>query len=252
MEVAGLNFRRACNKSMVGQEGRDSRNERRGNENPYEGFDIDPRVLTVDIDPRYIDPVDSHVLPDLLDESTIPKDLVEVDDLMEIGISYMMIDMFEQAIDSFSRIIWFSDDKEVIQEAWVNKGVSHSELEEWDEAIGSFREAIVSDEKGKHRATAENNLAFALWEFGKDEEALEHVEKAIEVDERFAEAWYNRGFFLNERGLFDQALPCLDNAIGLGYRSINVLEEKLRSCDGVGDYEEGGRISEAIESMREK
>ena len=74
---------------MVGQEEDKSWKEERGNENPYEGFDLDPRVLTVDIDPRYVDTVDSHVLPDLLDESTIPKDLVEVDDLMEIGLSYM-------------------------------------------------------------------------------------------------------------------------------------------------------------------
>jgi len=237
---------------MVGRKEDKSWQKKRGNENQYEGFDLDPKVLTVDIDPRYIDPVDSHVLPDLLDESAIPKDLVEVDVLMEIGLSYIMIDKFEQAIDSFSRIIWFTKDKEVLQEAWTNKGMAHSELEEWDEAIGSFKEAIITDEKGKHIATAENNLAFALWEFEKDEEAMEHVERAIEMDERFAEAWYNKGFFLNERGLFDQALYCLNNAIGLGYRSINVLQEKLRSCDGLEDYEEGGRVSEAIELMMEK
>ena len=47
----------------------------------------------------------------------------------------------------------------------------------------------------------------------------------------------------------DQALYCLDNAIGLGYRSINVLQEKLRSCDALGDYEEGQKISEVIELM---
>ena len=69
------------------------------------------------------------------------------------------------------------------------------------------------------------------------------------MDERFAEAWYNKGFFLNERGLFDQAVYCLDNAIGLGYRSVNVLQEKLRSCDALGDYEEGQKISEVIELM---
>ena len=63
---------------MVGQEEDKSWKKERGNENPYEGFDLDPRVLTVDIDPRYIDPVDSHGLPNLLADSTIPNDPSEI------------------------------------------------------------------------------------------------------------------------------------------------------------------------------
>jgi tetratricopeptide (TPR) repeat protein len=210
----------------------------RGFGDPYKGFDIDPSILRMDLDPRYIDPVDSHVLPDILDDAAIPKDLVNVDELIEIGITYMTIEKFEQAIDSFARAIWFTDDSEIIQEAWINKGVSHSELEEFDEAIGSFKEAIITDPKGKFIAKAENNLAFAMWEFGKDQEAMEHVDRAIDADERFAEAWYNKGFFMNERGLADQALYCLDNAITLGYRGVEVLEEKLRACDSLGDHED--------------
>ena len=91
-----------------------------------------------------------------------------------------------------------------------------------------------------------------MWEFGKDQEAMEHVDKAIDADERFAEAWYNKGFFMNERGLPDQALYCLDNAISLGYHGVEVLEEKLRACDGIGDYEEEERVRIEIQKIVER
>jgi hypothetical protein len=54
--------------------------EGQGFDDPHEGFDLDPAELTVDLDPSQIDPADSHALPDLLDEGSIPKDAVDAEE----------------------------------------------------------------------------------------------------------------------------------------------------------------------------
>lgn len=223
-----------------------------GFSDPYEGFDLDPRDLTVTLDPDKVDPVNSHVLPDLLDEGALPTDQVDAESLVEIGLAYIDINRFEEATETLERAARFADHDHVKQEAWVNKGVAHGELEEWDPAIGAYEEAIYIDDSSEYAATAENNLAFALWEFGRDAEALEHAERAIEIDERFAEAWYNRGFFLNERGLAEMALDSLENAIRLGYRSVEVLEEKARALEALGEYDLAEETNEEIDRLREQ
>jgi tetratricopeptide (TPR) repeat protein len=137
------------------------------------------------------------------------------------------------------------------QEAWTNKGAAHAELEEWDAAIGAYKEALNIDGESDHAATAETNLAYALWESGRSEQALEHAERAVEIDTRFAEGWYNRGFFLLERGLAEDAVEAFDNAIRLGFRNADILEEKARALEELGEYEEAEELADEVEEMRE-
>ncbi|MFT4889800.1 MAG: tetratricopeptide (TPR) repeat protein [Halobacteriales archaeon] len=215
---------------------------------PYEEFDIDPPELSVD--PDQVDPVDSRALPDLLDDAAFPDDAVDADALIDVGLEYIGIKRFEQATEAFERAARFADDPHVEQEAWTNKGVAHAELEEWDAAIGAYREAISIEAESEHAATAETNLAYALWEAGRTEQALEHAERAVEIDERSGEAWYNRGFFLLERGLAEDALRCFENATRLGYRTADVLEEKARAHEELGQYDEAEEVAEEAEEIR--
>ena len=241
--------------------------EGHGFDDPYEAFDLDPPEL--DVDPDKVDPVDSHVVADMLDEQAIPDDQVDVDELLDVGLNYMSINRYEQAAETFERAAQFAaDDSDAEQEAWVNKGVAHAELEEWDAAIGAYREALYIGEKteierdpdegesrlpsGQYAAEAETNLAYALWESGRGEQALEHAENAVEIDERFPQAWYNRGFLLLERGLAKEARESFDNAIRLGLRSAEILEEKAQALEELGEYDEAERIAAEAEEMRER
>jgi tetratricopeptide (TPR) repeat protein len=132
----------------------------------------------------------------------------------------------------------------------VNKGVAHAELEEFDEAIGAYREALTIDDETDHAASAQTNLAYALWESGRTEEALHHAERAVELDPRFPQAWYNRGFFLRERGLLDEAVNAFDNAVRLGMRNADLLEEKARALEELGRDEEAERVQEEADELR--
>lgn len=222
--------------------------EGQGYEDPYEGFDLDPPEL--DVDPDKVDPVDSRVVSDLLDEDAIPDDQIDAHSLIDVGLNYMEINRFEQATETFERAARYATDDRAEQEAWTNKGVAHSELEEWDAAIGAYKEAINIDGESDHAATAETNLAYALWESGRSAQALEHAERAVEIDERFGEAWYNRGFFLLERGLAEDALSCFDNAVRLGMRTPAVLEEKARALEEMGEYDRAEEAADEAESLR--
>jgi len=224
--------------------------EGQGFSDPYEEFDLDPPEL--DVDPDRVDPVDSRVLTDMLDERNLASEAVDAEELLGVALEYMRINRFEQAADTLERVARFADDDRVEQEAWVNKGAAHAQLEEFDMAIGAYREALDVDDDSEHAATAETNLAYALWESGRTEQALEHAERAVEIDERFAEAWYNRGLFLLERGLAEDALNAFDNAIRLGYRDATILEEKARALEEMGEFDRAEEVAEEAEEIREQ
>ncbi|MFB6218576.1 MAG: tetratricopeptide repeat protein, partial [Halobacteriaceae archaeon] len=210
--------------------------------------DLDPPELEVDA--SEVDPVDSRVLADLLDERQVARDEVDADRLVDVGLEYMGINRHEQAADAFERAAQFADDDGVRQEAWVNKGVAHAELEEYDRAIGAYREALSVE--GEHTAAAHANLAYALWEFGEDEEAFQHAEEAVREDERLPQAWYNLGFVQVERGQYEDAVDCLDKALRLGMRSAPVYEEKARALEGLGREQEAEEAAERAAEIREQ
>ncbi len=224
--------------------------EGQGFDDPYEGFDIDPPEL--EVDPDQVDPVDTRVVTDMLDNHNVGTDNVDADGLIDVGLDYMRIKRHEQATETFERAAQYTDDDRVEQEAWVNKGAAHAELEEYDAAIGAYKEAIDIDDDSEHAATAETNLAYALWEFGRTEEALEHSERAVEIDPRFGQAWYNRGFFLNERGLAEDALNCFDNAVRLGFKNVELLEEKAIALEALGEDERAEEVVEEAKDLREQ
>ena len=224
--------------------------EGQGFDDPYEGFDLDPPELAVD--PEQVDPVDSRVVADTLDRRQSVAEDVDADDLLDVGLSYMGIQRFEQAVDTFERAAQFTDDDAVEQEAWVNKGAAHAELEEWEAAIDAHREALYVDSDGEHAASAETNLAYALWEAGRTEQALEHAERAVEMDSRLPQAWYNRGFFLLERGLAEEAVNALENAQRLGFRSPELLEELARAYEETGQEERAEELAEEAEEVRQE
>lgn len=235
-----------------------------GFDDPYDDFDLDPPTLSVD--PTAVDPVDSRVLTDLLDEQNVSAGDVDAETLLEVGLEYVRINRFEEATEALERAAIFAEGDRIAQEAWTNKGVAHAQLEEWDEAIGAYeetlrieREAREPDGEGgsqrrratsEHAATAHSNLAYALWESGDTTRALEHAERAVEIDERFAEGWYNRAFLLTERGLDEEALFCIDNAITLGLREARVLEEKARILESLGEDERAEAVAEEADELR--
>ena len=109
--------------------------EGQGFDDPYEGFDLDPPEL--DLDPEMVDPVDSRVVADTLDSRQVAPDEVDAEELLDVALEYMRINRHEQATDALERVAQFAAADGVEQEAWVNKGAAHAELEEWEAACSN-------------------------------------------------------------------------------------------------------------------
>ena len=186
----------------------------------YEEFTLDPEA--VDADPTTVDPVDAHVLTDLLDRRNVEQDAVDVERLVDVGLSYMQINRFEEATETFERAARFADEESLdAQEAWVNKGAAHAELEEYDEAIGAYREALYVDDDSEHAATAETNLAYAPWESGQGEQALDEEESAIVPRLREPRVDLHGAFCVLERLFAPPRLP--ERVREVGFSSGSVL-----------------------------
>jgi len=81
--------------------------EGQGFGDPYDPFDLDPPELSVD--PDKVDPVDSRVVTDMLDERNLSKGEVDAEDLLDVGVSYVQINRYEQAAETFERAAMFAD-----------------------------------------------------------------------------------------------------------------------------------------------
>ena len=206
---------------------------------PYRGFSLE----VGDTDPFRIDPTDSHALADPLDPENYRPEEVDLDALFDVGLSYLAIEEYAQAGDVFARIAWFApEDSRETMEAWTNRGVVHAQLGEYDEAIGAALEALridcVGREEGETRfpdlaAVAELNLAYACWESGDSSQPLEHAERAVALDPRLPEAWFDLGFYYNERGLWEFAIEAFERACSLGLRRADLAGELERARDGL-------------------
>ncbi len=80
---------------------------------------------------------------------------------------------------------------------------------------------------------------------GRYQEAIAYYDKALEIDLRLAEAWYNKGVALGEEGRHRQAVDCYDKARAIDDRFLEVWYKRAISLDALGRHEE------AIASYRE-
>ncbi|MFC6824160.1 tetratricopeptide repeat protein [Halopelagius fulvigenes] len=230
-----------------------------GFDDPYEGFDLGPDGPVVDVDP-----VDDYALAELVEEASLVAEDVDVAALVDVGLDYLAVEQYEQAIDAFGRAAFYAEEgSREARTAWVNKGVALALLGEYDEAAGAHREALrigdgtPADGRASSTspdddisATAHANLAYALWELGESTRPLEHAERAVTLDPRLAEAWYDRGYFLNESGRHEEALTCLDNALTLGLRDSWVHDERARALDALGEYEAAAEAENRVTGGR--
>lgn len=72
----------------------------------------------------------------------------------------------------------------------VNQGIAHMELEEYEDAEDTLKQALEVNSRNPY---AHNALGVALREQGKFDQAGEHYRKAIELDPKYARAHFNMG-----------------------------------------------------------
>jgi tetratricopeptide (TPR) repeat protein len=90
--------------------------------------------------------------------------------------------------------------------------VTRNQVRHWQNSITLFTHAL---EVTKRNWLAHNNIAIALEEEGRHEEALEHYETALKIKPDYTDAAYNLGTVLATRGLYAQAAAYFEYVLEL-------------------------------------
>src|SRR3989338_9131609 len=79
-------------------------------------------------------------------------------------------------------------------------------------AIKSYEKAIELDQRF---ALVWSDKGVALGKLGRYGEAITCFDKALEIEPKLALAWNNKGLALEYLGRLEEAIPCYDKALGL-------------------------------------
>jgi Flp pilus assembly protein TadD len=121
--------------------------------------------------------------------------------------------------------------------AHSNLGAALFKMDREDEAIAHFQKAL---EIKPDFAEAHNNLGNLLFQKGRADEAINQYQTALQIKPDYAEAWYNFGNALLQKGNVDEAISHFQ-------RALQIKPDYMEACNNLGDaLLQQGRVGEAI------
>jgi tetratricopeptide (TPR) repeat protein len=115
------------------------------------------------------------------------------------------------------------------------KGNEHYCKKEYSEAIKWYDKAIELDPK---YADAWYNKGNALNSLGKYEEAIENFDKALKIDPNYASAWNNKGYAIDKLGKYQEAIEHYNKAIELDPNIVSAWSNKGYTLTILENYDE--------------
>jgi len=112
------------------------------------------------------------------------------------------------------------------------------DLGRFEEALSSYQKAIRLGGGGANVASIVMDQAAALKQLGRHVEALSCCDKVLTLKPNFAEGWTNKGTLLDELQRHEEAVSCHDKAISLNPRLAIAWFSKGTVLDTLKKYEE--------------
>jgi len=131
-----------------------------------------------------------------------------------LGKLYERMGDFNKSLNSYSKAIEVNDS---ISTLYLNRGFVYLKLEKYSLAVKDFELALVKPENDKQDSFTYNNLGFAFFKQGNFKDAIENIQKSIELFERNSYAHKNLGLVYLKQNKLKEACICLDRAENLGY-----------------------------------
>ncbi|HEU4824266.1 MAG TPA: tetratricopeptide repeat protein [Nitrososphaeraceae archaeon] len=116
----------------------------------------------------------------------------------------------------------------------MDMGNAYYNKREYAKAIEKYQ-LIISD---PNYAFAFNNIGSALREIGKEEEAIQCYEKALEMIPNFAYAWNGKGLALDVLARYEEAIQCYEKALEIDPNYAPAWNNKGLTFEHLGRYEE--------------
>ena len=116
--------------------------------------------------------------------------------LLTEGLLSADLEDHEEAIENYDKALKIVEFAEI----YLNKGISLSELERFEEAATlEPNDSLIWYNKG-----------VVLTDLERFDDAIINYEKAIDIKSDYADAWYNKAELLKHQGLEDEAQNCFN------------------------------------------
>jgi tetratricopeptide (TPR) repeat protein len=109
-----------------------------------------------------------------------------------------------------SYIADYSETKNLLHEAWNNRGISLNKLGRYNEAVMSY-DKVISLNPDKFEAWY--NRGSALGKLGRYKEAITSYEKAASLNPDEFKAWHIKGIICLKRGEYSESINCFNRVI---------------------------------------
>ncbi len=150
--------------------------------------------------------------------------------LNALGLAHSMKGRLDESVKAYQKCLEINPQ---FTEAHNNLGTVYQELKFLDKAEGEFKAALL-DMGYQNRELPYFNLARLYVSQGRLDEALENVQKSIQIKPRLAMAQHLRGFIFEKRNRLDDAIASYEAAVKI------VPEEVTFSYDlGVAYFKNG-------------
>lgn len=157
---------------------------------------------------------------------------VHVLDLVNKGISFKNIGMYNEAIDCYNKAISINPNIDIL---WNNYGITLHSIGDYEKAIKALEVAIHIN---SNYASAWLNKGLCYDSIGDSNSAFNCYSKAIELDDKLYFAYYNIGnqFFRNDK--FIEALEYYNRSIDIFPHYSAAWSNKGKSLLQLGKYNE--------------
>ena len=139
---------------------------------------------------------------------------------LDNGIFDIQQGKFKQALENINKSIELKNDWEI---SYFYRAVAHQALENFDEAMLDYTKAIKLNEKMTDAYYNRAKIALSRKDINNPDikAAVKDLEKALELDEKFLDAMYAIAAAHKKLGNYTKALEYLENLIELEPEAVN-------------------------------
>ena len=201
-----------------------------------------------------------------------PKDKIHLMNYLDDGMGYLLIGIYDKAIEAFQKIIHEDPDNTA---GYFNLACAYENIEDLDQAEALFRKVLEMD---PHHLDVHNHLGLIHYQREEWDKAEQEFKLALDLVE-YSELYYNLSLAHNKQGDFENAVNAILKAIALDpdysearnqlgnlYLAMNRLQEAAKEFEKAIEldpthvtahnnlgliYSQRGKTEDAIKAFQE-
>ena len=158
------------------------------------------------------------------------------EDILQLWMQAQMPDASDASLDAADLKVLLEDDKAA---AYVYRGLVNMERENFYSAREDFESALAVEPELKE---ALFNLALAQEKLRKPDDAIKTYDKLLSIDDKFGDAWHNRGCLKLDKDDFNGAVKDFESALAIetinsdAYNDIAVAYFRRKKYDDAWNF----------------